>query len=160
MHPTRFAGLIAALPLLAAAAGIPNSAAIDAEAARLMAATHAQGLAVAVIDEGQVVHVGAYGKRNAAGDPLLTDTVMYGASLTKAVFAYTVMQIVEGGRLNLDKPIADYLPQALPDYPAETRYARWADLAGDERWRRITPRMTKSPWFSGLLAIFRWCLGW
>ncbi|HEY8880012.1 MAG TPA: serine hydrolase domain-containing protein [Roseateles sp.] len=142
MRLIRLAGLLAiTLPLAAAAADIPNSAAIDTEAARLMEATHAQGLAVAVIDAGQVVHVGAYGKRNAMGDPLLTDTVMYGASLTKAVFAYTVMQIVEGGRLNLDKPISEVLPQPLPDFPTEAKYARWADLAGDERWRRITPRM-------------------
>ena len=42
--------LIAALPLLAtAAAPTPDRAAIDAEAARLMAATQAQGLALAVV---------------------------------------------------------------------------------------------------------------
>lgn len=143
MRLTRFAGLLAALPLLTALAqpAIPAAAAIDAEAARLMQATQAQGLAVAVIDGGEVVHVAAYGKRNAAGDPLLTDTVMYGASLTKTVFAYTVMQLVEAGKLDLDKPIAADLPRPLPDYPTEARYSRWADLAGDERWRRITPRM-------------------
>jgi CubicO group peptidase (beta-lactamase class C family) len=143
MQLTRFVGLLAALPLLGAVAqpALPSSEAIDAEAARLMAATQAQGLAVAVIDGGQVVHVGAYGKRNAAGDPLLPDTVMYAASLTKTVFAYAVMQLADGGRLDLDKPIAAYLPQPLPDYPTEARYAPWVGLAGDERWRRITPRM-------------------
>lgn len=47
-----------------------------------MAATGAQGLAMAVIEDGQVVHVRSHGKRNAAGDPLTPDTVMYGASLT------------------------------------------------------------------------------
>ena len=41
----------------------------------------------------------AYGIRNAKGDPLTTDTVMYGASLTKTVFAYTVMQLVDQGKL-------------------------------------------------------------
>jgi CubicO group peptidase (beta-lactamase class C family) len=29
---------------------------------------------------------------------------MYGASLTKTVFAYTVMQLVDPGKLNLDTP--------------------------------------------------------
>ncbi len=53
-----------------------------------MRRTSAQGLAVAVIDRGQPVYVQAYGKRNAQGEPLTTDTVMYGASLTKTVFAY------------------------------------------------------------------------
>ncbi|MBI3348676.1 MAG: beta-lactamase family protein [Burkholderiales bacterium] len=135
--------LIATLPLLAAAAspGLPAAAAIDAEVARLMAATQAQGMAVAVVDAGEVVHVGAYGRRNAAGEPLLTDTVMYAASLTKTVFAYWVMQLVESGQLDLDRPLADCLDRPLPDYPNDARYGPWRDLAGDERWRRLTARM-------------------
>lgn len=141
MHLTRFLGLIAALPLLAAAADIPDSAAIDAEATRLMAATQAQGLAVAVVDGGQVVHVAAYGKRNAAGEPLLIDTVMYGASLTKAVFGFAVMQQVDHRKLNLDRPLADYLDRPLPAYPPDGKYGPWRHLAGDERWRNLTARM-------------------
>jgi len=50
-------------------------------------------MAVAVIDHGKVGYVHAYGIRNTKGDPLTIDTVMYGASLTKTVFAYTVMQL-------------------------------------------------------------------
>ena len=105
MHLPRLTALLAALPLLGALAQptLPSKDAIDAEAARLMAATQTQGLAVAVVDDGQVVHVAAYGKRNAAGEPLLTDTVMYGASLTKAVFGFAVMQQVEFGRLQLEQ---------------------------------------------------------
>ena len=66
-------------------------------------------MAVAVIDHGKVGYVHAYGVRNAKGDPLTTDTVLYGASLTKMVFAYTVMQLVDQGKLNLDTPIQDDL---------------------------------------------------
>lgn len=123
---------------------LPNRASIDAEAARAMAASGAQGLAVAVIDDGQVVYANAYGRRNAAGDPLQTDTIMYGASLTKVVFAYVVMQLVEEGVIDLDTTIDHYLPRSLPDYTepeVEDLYARWSDLAGDERWRLLTPRM-------------------
>ncbi len=143
MHMPRIAALLATLPLLAAQAqpAIPSSEAIAAEATRLMAATQAQGLAVAVVDGGQIVHIGAYGKRNAAGEPLLPDTVMYGASLTKPVFAYAVMQQVEAGRLKLDQPLAEVLPKPLPDYATEGKYGPWRDLAGDERWRRLTARM-------------------
>jgi CubicO group peptidase (beta-lactamase class C family) len=83
---------------------IPNGAAIDAEVSKIMTHTHAKGMAVAVIDHGKVGYVHAYGIRNAKGDPLTTDTVMYGASLTKTVFAYTVMQLVDQGKLNLDTP--------------------------------------------------------
>jgi CubicO group peptidase (beta-lactamase class C family) len=67
---------------------------------------------------------------------------MYGASLTKAVFAYTVMQLVEEGKLDLDTSIAAYLPKPLPEYTGEAnKYAAWQHLAGDERWRKLTPRI-------------------
>lgn len=146
MRLTRLAGLLASLPLLTALAqpappDLPTTAAIDAEAARLTAASQAQGLALAVVDGGQIVHVAAYGKRNAAGDPLLPDTVMYGASLTKAAFAHTVMALVEAGKLDLDRPLAAYLAKPLPDYPDEGKYGPWSHLADDERWRRLTARM-------------------
>ena len=143
MRPTRFTWLMAALPLWAAAASptLPGSAAIDAEVARLMTATQAQGMAVAVVDAGQVVHVGAYGRRSAAGDPLLADTVMYGASLTKAVFAYWVMQLAEDGKLDLDRPLAGYLDRPLPEYSGFLTSYSWQHLAGDKRWRLLTARM-------------------
>ena len=107
-----------------------------------MARTGAQGLAIAIIENGAVTQVRTWGKRNARGEPLTADTVMYGASLTKAVFAYTVMQLVDEGALDLDTPIAAYLPRPLPEYSGEAKkYAAWHHLAGDERWRKLTPRM-------------------
>lgn len=133
--------LFAALPLFCAAAPLPDRAAIDAEVVRLMGASQAQGLALAVVDAGRVVHVGAYGKRNAAGEPLLTDTVMYGASLTKAVFAYWVMQLVDEGKLDLDRPLANYLDRPLPDYPQDPKSGPWRHLANEPRWRNLTARM-------------------
>ncbi len=106
-----------------------------------MARTGARGLAVAVIDQGEVAYVGTFGERNATGQPLEADTVMYGASLTKALVAYMVMQLVDEERIDLDRSIADYLPRPLPEYGNLDDYGNWGDLAGDERWRRITPRI-------------------
>jgi len=115
---------------------LPSNKAIDAESARLMAREKVAGMAVAVIDEGKVVHVAAYGRRNVERNlPLQTDTIMYGASLTKVAFAYMVMQLVDEGRLDLDRSIADYLPRPLPEYEDYT------DLAGDARWRKLTARI-------------------
>jgi len=93
---------------------MPNGAAIDGEVSRIMTQTGAKGVAVAVIDHGKVGYVRAYGIRNAKGDPLTTDSAMYGASLTKTVFAYTVMQLVDQGKLNLDTPLKDDLDRPLP----------------------------------------------
>jgi len=118
--------------------------AADAAAQALLARTGAKGLAIAIIDGGKVRYVQAYGVRNAAGEPLRTDTVMYGASLTKPVFAYHVLQLVDQGKLALDTPLADYLDKPLPDYDPDAiyrgKYGHYQDLAGDPRWRRITAR--------------------
>lgn len=124
---------------------IPSNASIDAEVNKVMTATHAKGMAIAVIDHGRVGYVNAYGVRNAKGDPLTKDTVMYGASLTKAVFAYTVLQLVDQGKLSLDTPIKDDLDKPLPTYGPDPvfpdKYGPYKDLASDPRWEKITPRM-------------------
>ncbi len=158
--PSRALRLLCAAALVAAgispvAARVPTEAALDAEIARAMAATQSRGLAIAVIDKGRVVRVRSYGDRNAAGAPLQTNTIMYGASLTKSAFAYLVMQLVEEDRLDLDRPLADYLERPLPDYPSEDKYAPWSDLAGDERWRSITARhaLTHSVGFANFAFV-------
>ncbi|HXE66700.1 MAG TPA: serine hydrolase domain-containing protein [Rhodanobacteraceae bacterium] len=138
--------LLFAAPLLANEAGkLPPGSAIDRQVDGVLARTGAKGLAIAVIDRGKVVYVKAYGARNAKGEPLRTDTIMYGASLTKTVFAYTVMRLVDQGRIDLDTPIAADLDKPLPDYDTEAiypnKYGPYKDLAGDDRWKRITPRM-------------------
>ncbi len=130
---------------------MPTAIDFDALVKQGMTRTQAQGLALAVVDYGKVTHVKTWGVRNAKGEPLTPDTVMYGASLTKAVFAYTVMQLVDEGQLQLDTSIASYLPKPLPEYDKEERkYAAWQHLAGDERWRKLTPRilLTHSAGFS------------
>jgi len=125
--------------------GLPDGAAVDRRVESLMAHTGAKGLAIAIIDRGKVAYVKAYGERDAKGDPLRRDTIMYGASLTKTVFAYTVMRLVDQGRIDLDTPIAAYLGKPLPAYDTEAihpdKYGPYKDLAGDARWKKITPRM-------------------
>ena len=128
---------------------------MDAAVTAAMTQTGARGLAVAVIDRGRVKLVKAYGARNAAGDPLTTDTVMYGASLTKAVVGYLTVQLAAEHKLDLDQPLADLLPRPLPDYGAPAGYARWGDLAGDGRWRKVTARMvlTHSTGFANFASL-------
>jgi CubicO group peptidase (beta-lactamase class C family) len=131
-----FAALaLAACATTPAAPQLASSAAIDAEVQRLMAEQQVVGMAVAVIDRGEVVHVNAYGYANVAEQRALqTDTVMYGASLTKTAVAYLVLQLVDEGRIDLDRPLAEYLPKPLPEYE------EFAALAGDDRWRLLTAR--------------------
>lgn len=136
----------------AARAEVPDGPAIDAAVARLMRDTGSRGLAVAVVDDGRVAYVQAYGARNAAGDPLTPDTIMYGASLTKTVFAYSVLQLVDQGAVDLDRPIAVVLPglPSMYDEHIADYWSDWRGLADDPRWRTITPRisLTHSTGFS------------
>jgi CubicO group peptidase (beta-lactamase class C family) len=123
---------------------LPTGEQIDAEVRRVMQDTGTRGLALAVIDDGTIVQVSVYGDRNDAGDPLEPTSIMYAASLTKTAFAYMILQLVDDGIIDLDRPIVEYLPRPLPDYTdpeVEDLYARWSDLAGDDRWKLLTPRM-------------------
>lgn len=105
-----------------------------------MADTGARGLAIAVIDQGKVRSVQSFGERNARGDPLTSDTIMYGASLTKAVFGYWMAMQAGKGLINLDQPVAAMLGKPLQDFGNQDAYGNWGDLAGDARWQFITPR--------------------
>ena len=97
------------------------------------------GLAVARIEGGAVQPLLTLGQRSRErAEPLGPDTVLYTASLTKLAFAWMVLQLVDEGRLDLDAPLNRLLPQPLPEYPD------WADLAGDARWQRLTPRLLLS----------------
>jgi CubicO group peptidase (beta-lactamase class C family) len=126
-----------------------DAARVDAEVRRLMQRENVQGLAIAFIDGGKVMHVAAYGHRNVErGLPLTTDTVMYGASLTKTAFAYMLLQLVDEKRLDLDASVATLLPRPLPEYDDYT------DLASDERWKQLTPRILLT--HTSGLANFRW----
>lgn len=126
---------------------------VDAEARRLMEREGVVGMALAIIEDGQVAHVAAYGLRNAERKlPLTTDTILYGASLTKTAFAYMVLQLVDEGRLDLDASVADLLPRPLPEY--DEGDDDYGDLAGDERWRALTPRILLT--HSSGFANFRW----
>jgi CubicO group peptidase (beta-lactamase class C family) len=109
---------------------------VDDTVNRLIAAAHVTGAGIALFHDGNIAYLKAYGLRDTEkGLPLTPDSVMSSASLSKAAFASVVMQMVQAGTLNLDKPISKYLPRPLPEY------SRYADLQGDERYKKITLRM-------------------
>jgi len=108
---------------------------VDAIVRNLMDSAGVTGLDVGIVRDNKVVYVKSYGYRNGPEGKLGdTATCMYGASLSKAVFAYLVMQLVGEGVIDLDKPLYTYLPRPLPEYP------NYKDLEGDDRWRLITAR--------------------
>ena len=68
------------------------------------------GLSIALIHDGKIVWTGAFGIANAkTKKPVTKSTVFEAASLSKPVFAYGVMKLVDKGMLNLDTPLNKYL---------------------------------------------------
>jgi CubicO group peptidase (beta-lactamase class C family) len=61
---------------------------------------------------GGTFYEGAFGARDMAGSaPMTVDTVFALASMTKAVVSVAALQEVDEGRLTLDGPVADVLPE-------------------------------------------------
>ncbi len=86
-----------------------NIAQIDSRLNRLMDERGMVGLGVAIIENGELVHVKGYGQTVAGGtQPVTADTLFRWASLSKGVAATMVAKLDEAGQLRLDAPIARY----------------------------------------------------
>jgi CubicO group peptidase (beta-lactamase class C family) len=86
------------------------------------------GISLAVIKDFKIVYHSGFGVRSTATrEPVRDDTVFEAASMTKPVFAYTVLRLVDRGLLKLDSPLYTYLP--------------YEDIAHDDRYKLITARM-------------------
>ena len=115
---------------------------IDITTTRLMEAARVTGAGIAIFHQGSVAYLKAYGARDVERRlPLTPNSVMTAASLSKSAFATMVMRLAQEGVIDLDKPIHEYLPKPLPEYP---RYPRYADLQGDDRYKRLTLRILLS----------------
>jgi CubicO group peptidase (beta-lactamase class C family) len=122
---------------------------VDAAMTRLMKASEVTGAGIAVFHNGKLEFLKAYGFRDKEKNlPLTVDSVMSAASISKVAFAYLAMELVDEGKLDLDKPIYQYLPKPLPEYP------KYSDLANDARYKLITARMLLS--HTGGFANWRW----
>ena len=68
-------------------------------------------VAVAATDKGPI-YEGAFGTREVgASAPMTLDTVVWIASMTKAITATAAMQLIERGKLSLDRPAHDVVPE-------------------------------------------------
>ena len=68
-------------------------------------------VAMAATDKG-IFYEGAYGKRELGKDaPMTLDTVVWIASMTKAITCTAAMQLVERGKIKLEQPASEIVPQ-------------------------------------------------
>lgn len=101
------------------------------------------GISTALIRDGRIVWTDAYGVMNRSTKEVMSsETVLEAASLTKPVFAYLVMLLVEERIIDLDAPLVEYLPQEsieeLITHPIDKTGFRW------DWFEKITARQVLS----------------
>jgi D-alanyl-D-alanine-carboxypeptidase/D-alanyl-D-alanine-endopeptidase len=106
---------------------------------QVMDKSGATALSVAVVKGSDVVFQRSMGIVDKKTDKLVDEkTVFRTASLSKPVFAYLVIKLVDEGLLDVDKPLHRYLERPLYEYPD------YKDLKDDERCRLLTARILLS----------------
>ncbi|GAA3838070.1 serine hydrolase domain-containing protein [Sphaerisporangium flaviroseum] len=85
-------------------------ASVDRFVEQYRRATGLPGVAVAVTKGERIVHAAGYG-RAPSGERVTADTPMAVASVSKSFTALAVMQLVEKGKVRLDAPVRDHLPE-------------------------------------------------
>jgi len=94
----------------------------------LMRENKVPGLSLVIIENAEITDHTELGLKNAAKQHLIDEeTIFEAASLSKPVFTYGILKLIEDGKLDLDKPLANYLSHA--------------DMKNDERVNSITARM-------------------
>ena len=86
-------------------------------------ATDAQipGLSMAVIGDDRATRLAVAGVRNTHSRVAVDrHTVFAAASLSKPLFAYAVLRLVDAGELTLDTPLSRYVPDYVADDPRST----------------------------------------
>ncbi|HKV37614.1 MAG TPA: serine hydrolase [Blastocatellia bacterium] len=88
-----------------------TAADLEKEIPDLMAQGDVPGLSIAIIRDGRLVSAQGFGVKNVqTKEPVKATTVFEAASLSKPVFTYAVLKLVEAGKLDLDVPLSKYLP--------------------------------------------------
>ncbi len=85
----------------------------------LMADRQVPGVSISIIYDGHIAWHKGYGVVRAGKPEKVTpDTVFEACSMSKVAFTYVVLKLVEQGKLDLDKPLVEYLPEPyLKDEP-------------------------------------------
>jgi len=119
-----------------------NADSLDQRVKQLIEKARVTGLCLTVFNNNQPVFARTYGYAIAATQqPMTPSTALYGLSLSKAVFAHLVMQLVDEKKIDLDKPLVNYLPRSLMTYTFPGKLSSYKDLETDERYKKITARM-------------------
>jgi methyl acetate hydrolase len=88
-----------------------GQSAIDGLLRRAVEEGDVPGVVAVAVNDRAVLYEGAFGVRSLDGpEPMQLDSVLWYASMTKALVAVAAMQLVEQGRIDLDEPLGELLP--------------------------------------------------
>jgi CubicO group peptidase (beta-lactamase class C family) len=91
---------------------MPNTKTIDDRFRQAVDRKAMPGIVAMAIGDKGTVYEGAFGKRDLGqAAPMTLDTVVWIASMTKAITAAAAMQLVERGKLSLDRPASETAPE-------------------------------------------------
>ncbi|MFW6085320.1 MAG: serine hydrolase domain-containing protein, partial [Gemmatimonadota bacterium] len=87
------------------------------------------GLALAVVEDGRIVHEAGFGDRDrAAGLPITPRTVFYTASLAKAFTGATAAVLASDGAIDLNAPLVRFFPELTTEPPVDAGETTLRDL--------------------------------
>lgn len=107
----------------------------DVELLEILAQASVPSLSLAQITGDKITTVALGIQRTGDTATVNADTVYAAASLTKAVFSYTLLGLVNEGLLSLDKPVRDYLPLPNPEDPRGATITARHLLSHSGGWR-------------------------
>jgi methyl acetate hydrolase len=117
---------------------MPSHSEIDQVLRQQTDAGQIPGVVAIAATADDVIYQGAYGRRDLSRDDAMTpDSVFWIASMTKAVTTAAGMQMVEQGKLSLDAPIGDVLPDL-----AAPQVLEGFDANGEPQLRLATKPIT------------------
>jgi CubicO group peptidase (beta-lactamase class C family) len=88
---------------------------------------------VALVERGDDVEVVTLGTQDSSGTPMARDSIFRGASITKPLTAALTMLLVEDGRIDLDAPVDDLLPELVGPRVLRTLESPLDDTVAAER---------------------------
>lgn len=110
--------------------------ALDTLLPLLMSKHQVPGAAVVGIENRRIVCEKYLGVRKAGQSDLVDEnTVFEAASMTKPLAAYVALKLVEQGRLDLDRPLASYLPEPYLKHEKITARMVLSHTSGFPNWR-------------------------
>src|SRR5690349_5069374 len=93
-------------------AAVPQTSAIDRVLSQAVMRGEIPGVVAMAADRRGIIYRGAFGvSETATARQLKLDSIFRIASMTKPVTSVATMQLVEAGRVRLDDPAEEYLPE-------------------------------------------------